>query len=199
MRIEEKKEPITVTYVGRGGVFDTPCYMDQNGRYYFDENNGYGTLDLYTGAWKDEECGEICGEPEYQVNCPVICEQPFVRSVYEHEYRMLSRWKMDCEYFLGAGNGYEPHLYFGSVEKICDAMEETWNKLPADEKPEWLTMEQIQEYRKAMLEKRNFRENCVGMDLPKIPDNLPEDSRTAKVNHSRLKLQAYSGKLVAEA
>lgn len=40
MRTEEKKEPITVTYVGRGGVFDTPCYMDQNGRYYFDENNG---------------------------------------------------------------------------------------------------------------------------------------------------------------
>ena len=47
MKTEEKKEPITVTYVGRGGVFDTPCYMDQNGRYYFDENNGYGTLDLY--------------------------------------------------------------------------------------------------------------------------------------------------------
>lgn len=157
MRTEEKKESITVTYVGRGGVFDTPCYMDQNGRYYFDENNGHGTLDLYTGAWKDKECGEICGEPEYQVNCPVICEQPFVRSVFEHEYRMLSRWKMDCEYFLGAGNGFEPHLYFESVEKICDAMEETWNKLPADKKPEWLTMEQIQEYRKSMLERRAGR------------------------------------------
>lgn len=70
MRTEEKKEPITVTYVGRGGAFDTPCYMDQNGRYYFDENDGHGTLDLYTGAWKDKECGEICGEPEYPVNCP---------------------------------------------------------------------------------------------------------------------------------
>lgn len=93
MRTEEKKEPITVTYVGRGGAFDTPCYADQNGRYYFDENNGYGALDLYTGAWKDEEYGEICGEPEYPVNCPVICEQPFVRSVFEHEYRMLSRWR----------------------------------------------------------------------------------------------------------
>ena len=44
MRTEEKKEPITVTYVGRGGVFDTPCYMDQNGRYYFDENNGSGSV-----------------------------------------------------------------------------------------------------------------------------------------------------------
>lgn len=92
------------------------------------------------------------------MNCQVICEQPFVRSVFEHEYRMLSRWKMDCEYFLGAGNGFEPHLYFGSVEKICDAMEETWNKLPADEKPEWLTMEQIQEYRKGMLERRAGRQ-----------------------------------------
>ena len=51
MRTEEKKEPITVTYVGRGGAFDTPCYTDQNGRYYFDENNGDGALDLYTGAW----------------------------------------------------------------------------------------------------------------------------------------------------
>lgn len=167
MRTKEK-EPITVTYVGRGGAFDTPCYMDQDGRYYFDENDGHGMLDLYTGARK-EECGEICGEPDCPVTRPVICEQPFVRSAFEHEYRMLSRWKSDCEYFLGAGNGYEPHLYFGSVEEICDAMEETWNKLPADKKPEWLTMEQIQEYRKGMLERRNFRENLCRDGFAKNP------------------------------
>lgn len=61
MRTEEKKEPITVTYVGRGGVFDTPCYMDQNGRYYFDENNGHGTLDLYTGPGRTKNVGRSAG------------------------------------------------------------------------------------------------------------------------------------------
>lgn len=45
MRTEEKKEPITVTYVGRGGAFDTPCYADQNGRYYFDEKPEWLTME----------------------------------------------------------------------------------------------------------------------------------------------------------
>ena len=37
-----------------------PCYMDQEGWYYFDENNGQNGLNLYTGAWKNESSGEVC-------------------------------------------------------------------------------------------------------------------------------------------
>lgn len=50
-----------VKYIGFGGYMEVPCYQDENGKIYFDENNGRNGLDLYTGAYMD--CGEICGEP----------------------------------------------------------------------------------------------------------------------------------------
>ena len=150
-------EPLIVEYVGFGGFIEVPCYIDQNGFYYFDENNGRNGLDLYTGAWRNEDSGEICGEPDRHVMRPIICDNPFVRSAHEFDYMMLARWRMDCEYFLGCGNGYEGHLYHGTVEKICDAMEEKWKSLPDNEKPEWLTIEQILEYREKMLAKRAER------------------------------------------
>ena len=62
--------------------------------------------------------------------------------------------RSDCNYFLENGNGYEGHLWGGSVEKICDEMENIWNSFAEDEKPEWLTMEQIKDYRKRMMEAR---------------------------------------------
>lgn len=154
-----KQNPLIVTYVGRGGTFDVPCYMDQEGRYYFDENNGVCGLNLYTGAWKNEDSGEICGEPDLHVDYQVICEKPFVRSPYEFQYMMLARWKADCDYFLGAGNACERQLYHGSVETICDAMEKQWEAFPENEKPEWLTLDQIKEYRSSMLKKRAEQEN----------------------------------------
>ena len=65
---------------------------------------------------------------------------------------LLDRMRSDCNYFLGNGNGYEGHLWGGSVEAICDEMERIWNSL--EEKPEWLTLEQIKEYRKEMMKVR---------------------------------------------
>ena len=46
------------------------------------------------------------------------------------------------------------HLYYKSVEKHCNEMEKLWNSFAEDEKPEWLTMEQIKEYREQMLNAR---------------------------------------------
>jgi len=66
-------------------------------------------------------------------------------------YSMLGRLQSDCEYFLGNGYGYEPHLWAGSVEKQIAEMRKRWNEFTEDEKPEWLTMEQIDEYEKKML------------------------------------------------
>lgn len=65
---------------------------------------------------------------------------------------LLDRMRSDCNYFLGNGNGYEGHLLGGSVEVICDEMERIWNSL--EEKPEWLTLEQIKEYRAKMMKAR---------------------------------------------
>lgn len=143
-----------VKFVGFGGFMEVPCYEDKNGKVYFDENNGKGGIDLYTGAYRNDY-GEICGEPNIQVTVPIECDEPFVRNPREHDYQMLSRYKMDCDYFLGNGNGYEGHLYFKQVNVHCDEMEKLWNSF--DEKPEWLTLEQIKEYRVKMLNKLNSK------------------------------------------
>ena len=45
---------LDVKYAGFGGYMEVPCYEDENGKLYFDENNGIGGLNLYTGAYRDE-------------------------------------------------------------------------------------------------------------------------------------------------
>ena len=151
---------LKVKFIGFGGGYaEYPCYEDEDGNIYFDLNDGkygYG-LDLTTGAYRHPEDGDICGEPCCDVDEEVECDEPFVRHPREFDYMMLGRMKSDCDYFLGNGNGYEGHLYGGSVEAICDEMERLCKSFSDEDKPEWLTMEQITEYRNQMLEKRRER------------------------------------------
>ena len=142
-----------VKLVGFGGYLDTPVYEDENGKLYFDVNDGRNGLRLYTGAWRDD-CDDICGEPYRKVTEPVECDEPFVRHPREYDYMMLSRLESDCKYFLGNGNGYEGHLYYKEVNSHCDKMEELHNSFGLEDKPEWLTLEQIDQYRTNMLKLR---------------------------------------------
>ena len=67
-------------------------------------------------------------------------------------YMMLSRLQSDCAYFLGNGNCYEPHLWAGNVPDHIDLMRGIWeNAFTDSEKPEWLTLEQIEQYRADMM------------------------------------------------
>lgn len=68
-------------------------------------------------------------------------------------YQMLSRLESDCEYFLGHGNGAEKDLWAKTVDRHISAMKEIYNKL--EEKPEWITLEQINNYEKEMKSKLN--------------------------------------------
>ena len=60
------------------------------------------------------------------------------------DYRLLGRLRADCEYFLGAGNRAEKHLWAGSVYAQIVKMRELYDALP--QKPEWLTKEAIDDY-----------------------------------------------------
>lgn len=75
----------------------------------------------------------------------------------EFDYQLLDRLKQDCKYFLGNGNGYEKHLWAGSIEDQISKMKEIYNSLK--EKPEWLSMEDIDNYEKEMLAKRKEKES----------------------------------------
>ena len=61
-------------------------------------------------------------------------------------YKMLSRLKSDNDYFLGAGNGAEKHLWAKNIEDQISEMKKLWKKLPNDAKPEWLSMADIVNY-----------------------------------------------------
>ena len=89
----------------------------------------------------------------FPINTDRVYYEPLPRDK-AFEYSMLGRLQSDCEYFLGNGNGYEGHLWAHTVEAQIKEMRDRWNAFEDDEKPEWLTMEQINEYEKLMLDRR---------------------------------------------
>lgn len=74
----------------------------------------------------------------------------------EYQYMLLDRLKTDCEYFLGNGNRNEKHLWAGSVDAQIKEMKKIWNSLK--EKPEWITMDDINNYEKEMKELKANKE-----------------------------------------
>jgi len=81
----------------------------------------------------------------------------------EFEYRLLSRLKSDCDYYLGNGNRDAEHCLWAKNEQgQIDKMREIYNKLK--EKPEWLSEEDINNYAKEM----------GVVDLPSTMDGVVE-------------------------
>lgn len=70
----------------------------------------------------------------------------------EFNYMLLDRLRNDCEYFLGYGNRKTKHLWSGNVNDQIETMKELWNSFPEDMKPEWISMEDIENYEKLMKE-----------------------------------------------
>jgi len=63
---------------------------------------------------------------------------------------MLDRMRTDCAYYLGNGRIFGNHLWAGNVSDQIEYMKAIWESF--DEKPEWLTWEQIEAYEKKMTE-----------------------------------------------
>ena len=59
-------------------------------------------------------------------------------------YMMLDRLKSDCEYYLCYGCRNAKSLWAKDEQEQIDKMREIYDSLQI--KPEWLTMEQIDEY-----------------------------------------------------
>jgi hypothetical protein len=57
----------------------------------------------------------------------------------------------DCEYYLGYGNRYAKHLWSLDEKEHIANMKALYNSFPDEDKPEWLTMDDIREYEKRMI------------------------------------------------
>lgn len=67
-------------------------------------------------------------------------------------YMLLDRMRQDCRYYLGNGGRREKHLWADNVPKQIEYMKAICNSFPEDEKPDWMTMEEILEYEQRMME-----------------------------------------------
>lgn len=65
-------------------------------------------------------------------------------------YQMLSRMKMDCDYYLGYGNRNSKQLWAGDEKEQITIMKAIWKSFSNDGKPEWLTWDNILDYEKRM-------------------------------------------------
>ena len=62
---------------------------------------------------------------------------------------LLDRLRQDCEYYLRIG-GSANCLWAITEEDQIKTMIDIWNYFPEGDKPEWLTMEQIEDFARKM-------------------------------------------------
>lgn len=68
-------------------------------------------------------------------------------------YMFLGRMQADCKYFLSGGNYYNKFLWANSPEKQIEYMKWLYNSFPDDKKPQWISMEEIEDYERQMVGK----------------------------------------------
>lgn len=78
----------------------------------------------------------------------LIAERP---ATDNFKYMLLDRMKQDCNYYLGNGNRLKKYLWANDEKEHIENMKALWNSFPDEEKPEWITMNQIETYEKEML------------------------------------------------
>ena len=131
-------------------------YMEQHGReketaaWLAREYGGNESKSLFIVRAGSPETAELTWSKVQRRIAQLIREDKFFteqeKSVLEQNrnYLILDRLRADCEYFLGAGNRAEKHLWAGSVYAQIVKMRELYDALP--QKPEWLTKEMIDDY-----------------------------------------------------
>lgn len=84
----------------------------------------------------------------------------------EFKYQLLDRMRSDCEYYLGYGNKDAKYLWAGNEKEQIETMRAIYNSFSQNEKPKWITLEQIDGFEKGMVGMRKEQEMNNG-DLRK--------------------------------
>ena len=139
------KKKIIVSYIGDDNM-GKPVYKSNNNRLYKDVNLGEGTPDLYSCDNK------IDGDPCFSVSnkYDIIYESKKVIHPQRYEYMMLSRLQSDCEYFTNYGKCMLNRKTESDIYSLIEEMRDIYNSL--EDKPEWLSLEDINKYEAEMLE-----------------------------------------------
>lgn len=74
-----------------------------------------------------------------------------LKSEKRFRYIMLGRFQSDCKYYLGFGGRNSGALWALDEKKHIKNMKDLYNSFDENDKPEWLTWEQILEYERQMV------------------------------------------------
>ena len=128
--------------------WDRPVYKCiETGVLWKDITLGNETPELYSCQ------NSFDGEPDCSIkkDLEIHFKTKYKESPNRFNYMMLDRMRSDCKYYLGYGKRNKDRLNYKDEQKHIDQMKELYNSFPEDQKPEWLTYEQILEYEKLMI------------------------------------------------
>ncbi len=99
---------------------------------------------------KSEKLYDPYNDEMFNVGDDTLYYEPLPKNM-SMRYSILSRLKSDCEYVIDHKIRM-PHTFFwaGTPKEQIREMRERLNSFADDEKPEWLTMEQIDNYEKEL-------------------------------------------------
>lgn len=66
------------------------------------------------------------------------------------KYHLLDRMRTDCNYYLGNGNRLSKYLWALDEKEHIEIMKAIYNSFNEDEKPQWISLEDIKNYEKEM-------------------------------------------------
>lgn len=73
-------------------------------------------------------------------------EDWILNSEHRFRYQLLDRMRQDCDYYIRNNFKTGNCLWAEDVERQIDVMKQIWNSFDENDKPEWLTWEQILEF-----------------------------------------------------
>jgi len=141
---------LELKYIGEDS-WSRPVYQDQFKHLWKDVDLGSCDQPSLCSVVGDEFEGEPDTSIKQEIKCTFVQREDLIDKEKKFRYMMLDRLRSDCDYFLGYGKRYSRSLREKNGKAHIEAMKAIWHSFSEEEKPEWLTWEQIMKYEEEML------------------------------------------------
>lgn len=129
--------------------------------------------------------------------------QEEIKDILQHDeqfrYMLLDRMRGDCKYFLGNGHRLNKYLWGENVKDHIAIMKGIYKGFTDEQKPEWLTMEQIEQFEKAMLkeytkaERKQYAEQAREKAIQRLISYGYDRKTAEQAFDSRTETEALNG------
>lgn len=149
--LKMRKTKMILQFTGYRDFSDDKIYKNEEGIFF--SKDDYNDI-IYIGKDPDNDpMGSVKTLSKYKdIDFVTVGDEDLPTEAERFNYMMLGRLESDCKYYLGYGNRYKHHLYYHDEQKHIDEMKKLYNSFSDDKKPEWLTWEQILNYKELMVD-----------------------------------------------